>query len=105
MFSPDGKTFVVQRYAIDGYRLTVLSVDGQARAFPMGLAHPDMTDGAAVLFSPDGTKVLAMYKNDGTTSLLLLAAPRGGDQMDLSVPTTDRRDVAASRTVNAEHRR
>ncbi len=85
VFSPDGKTFIVHRSAIDGYRLTALSVDGQARAVPMGLAHPDMTDGAAVLFSPDGTKVLATYRNDATTWLLDVVTG-GGDQMTWSVP-------------------
>jgi Tol biopolymer transport system component len=85
VFSPDGKTFVVHRSAADGYRLTMLSIDGQSPPIPMGDPHPDMTNGASVTFSPDGTKVLATYRNDGTTWLLDV---RTGDaeRMAWSVP-------------------
>ena len=46
-----------------------------------------MTDGASVLFSPDGTKVLATYKDDGTTWLLDVATG-DAEQMDWTVPTS-----------------
>ena len=87
VFSPDGKTFVVHRSAVDGYRLTVLSIDGLRPPIAMGEPHPDMTDGATVLFSPDGTKVLATYKDDRTTWLLDVTTG-DGVRMSWSVPRT-----------------
>jgi dipeptidyl aminopeptidase/acylaminoacyl peptidase len=70
VFSPDATKIVVERSDTDGYRLTILPVDGQGQAIPLGVHHPDMTNGARVTFSPDGTKVLATYQDDGTTWLL-----------------------------------
>lgn len=87
VFSPDGKSFVVQRSAVDGYRVTVLSIDGQNPPVPMGAAHPDMTDGANVVFSPDGTKVLVTYNDDGTTWLFDVATG-DGEQMGWTVPSS-----------------
>ncbi len=87
ILSPDGKHFVVHRSAADGYRLTILSIDGKSPPVPMGAAHPDMTDGASVLFSPDGTKVLATYRDDGTTWLFDVATGEG-DQMAWTVPVS-----------------
>ncbi len=85
IFSPDGSSFVVERYAADGYRLTLLSIDGQHPPVSMGAAHPEGTDGANVLFSPDGTKILATYRDDRTTWLFDVATG-DGDQMDWTVP-------------------
>jgi Tol biopolymer transport system component len=76
-FSPDGTKLVVHRSDADGYLLTILPVDGRGPAVPMGVHHPDMTNGARVLFSPDGTKVLATYQDDGTTWLLDTATGEG----------------------------
>ena len=87
VFSPDGKSFVVQRSAVDGYRVTVLSIDGQNPPVPMGAAHPDMTDGANVVFSPDGSKVLVTYNDDGTTWLFDVATG-DGEQMGWTVPSS-----------------
>jgi TolB protein len=87
IFSPDGKSFIVQRYAADGYRLTLLSIDGKTPPVSMGAAHPDGTGGASVVFSPDGTQVLATYNDDGTTWLFDVMSG-DGDQMDWTVPTS-----------------
>jgi Tol biopolymer transport system component len=87
VFSPDGTSFVVHRSDVDGYRLTVLSIDGKRPPVPMGATHPDMTDGATVLFSPDGRKVLATYKDDGTTWLLDVATG-DAERMAWTVPPT-----------------
>ena len=70
VFSPDSTQLLVERYEGTGYRLTVVPVDGHGPPVAMGVAHPEMTNGARVTFSPDGTKVLATYQDDGTTWLL-----------------------------------
>jgi Tol biopolymer transport system component len=70
VFSPDGTKLVVERYEGTDYRLTVMPVDGHGPPVAMGAAHPEMTNGARLTFSPDGTKVLATYQDDGTTWLL-----------------------------------
>jgi Tol biopolymer transport system component len=87
IFSPDGKSFVVERYAVDGYRLTLLSIDGQSPPVSMGAAHPEGTDGANVVFSPDGTKILATYRDDRTTWLFDVGTGEG-EQMDWTVPAS-----------------
>ena len=69
-FSPDGTKLLVERYLTDGYRLTVVPVDGRGPAVAMGAVHPEMTNGAKAIFSPDGTKVLATYQDDGSTWVL-----------------------------------
>ena len=86
IFSPDGTRLLVHRSAADGYRLTILPIDGRGPAVPMGAAHPDQTDGARVVFSPDGTKVLATYQDDGTTWLLDVATG-AAEPTTWSIPT------------------
>ena len=70
VFSPDGSKLMVERYDVDGYRLTMLSIDGREAPVAMGVHHPESTNGARAIFSPDGTKVLATYQDDRTTWLL-----------------------------------
>jgi TolB protein len=70
VFSPDGSKLMVERYDVDGYRLTILSIDGREAPVAMGVHHPESTNGARAIFSPDGTKVLATYQDDRTTWLL-----------------------------------
>jgi Tol biopolymer transport system component len=70
VFSPDGSKLMVERYDVDGYRPTILSIDGRAAPVALGAHHPEMTNGARAIFSPDGTKVLATYQDDGTTWML-----------------------------------
>jgi dipeptidyl aminopeptidase/acylaminoacyl peptidase len=67
--SPDGTKILVHRSDADGYRLTLLPVDGHGPAISMGEHHPDMTNGARTGFSPDGRTVIATYQDDGTTWL------------------------------------
>jgi len=69
-FSPDGRSIMVERYDADGYRLTILPVDGKGAIVAMDDPHPEMTNGSRAAFSPDGTKVLASYQDDGSTWLL-----------------------------------
>ena len=76
-FSPDGTKLMVERYDADGYRLTIMPVDGRGPVIPMGTYRPEGTDGARAKFSPDGTKVLATYQNDRSTWLLDVATGVG----------------------------
>ena len=85
-FSPDGTQIMAERYvatATGQYHVVVLPVDGTRPAIEIGPAHDSGTDGAQKQFSPDGTSILAMYKQDGS-SWLLDAAGGPGRQLDWS---------------------
>lgn len=80
LFSPDGSTLLIERHGTHaayevadgelGYRLMLVPVDGSGSQLPIGPAHHSGTGGANVEFSPDGTQVLATYKEDWTTWLI-----------------------------------
>ena len=67
----------------------------------MGVAHPEMTNGARVTFSPDGTKVLATYQDDGTTWLLDVDVRRIGAE-GLAHRGAELRHVAAPGTLGGQ---
>ncbi len=70
-FSPDGRTLLEERYDANGkYSMAILSVDGGQPEVVLGAPHPERTNGAAAHFSPDGTKILLTYRDDGSTWLL-----------------------------------
>jgi Tol biopolymer transport system component len=68
-WSADGRRLVFERYKGDTYHLAVGSVDGGAVA-EVGPAQPANTGGSEARFSPDGTKVIAFYKSDGSSWIL-----------------------------------
>lgn len=69
-YSPDGRFLLYERYdESEMYRLAVLPVVG-GEEVALGDPHPQMTDGAAAAWSPDGTQVLVTYRDDDTTWLL-----------------------------------
>ncbi len=84
-FSPDGTKLLVERYDAEGYRPTILPIDGSGPVVGMGDAHPELTNGAAVAFSPDGTTVLATYQDDGTTWLFDVATGEA-ERMTWTIP-------------------
>ena len=86
-FSPDGTQVIADRYvATDTGQYHVVAParrrhrDRRSRWVP---ADDQGTDGAQKQFSPDGTSVLTMYKQDGS-SWLLDAAGGPGRQLDWS---------------------
>jgi Tol biopolymer transport system component len=86
-FSPDGRTLLEERYDADGmYSMAILSVDGGQPAAVLGAPHPEGTNGAAAHFSPDGTKILLTYRDDGSTWLL---ARDGTTQEQVAWPATE----------------
>jgi len=84
-FSPDGTQLLLERYVRGGpdYQLVVVPVDGGGPAIAIGPRKPELSDGAAAAFSPDGTKVLATYWSDKTTWLL---NAKGGPGSEVSWP-------------------
>ena len=86
-YSPDGSLIAFERYSDDvggGYRIVVGSSDGTGPFRALGPAHPALTNGAVVMFSPDGTQLLVNYRADSSTWLFEIAS--GGEQR-MSWPT------------------
>lgn len=74
VLSPDGSAIAYDRYAFDGgYRVAVVPTSGGAPVV-LGDRRPDGSDGAAKVFSPDGTKLIVRYNDDGTVVIFDLAA-------------------------------
>ena len=71
-FSPDGTRILAERYdtARAQYHLALVPVDGSGPVVEIGPAHATGTNGASAVFSPDGTKVLVFYKDDGSSWML-----------------------------------
>lgn len=65
-FTPDGQAVLVERHDDVGYKPTILPIDGSAPTM-LGEYHPSSTGGAGVTLSPDGTQVIATYRDDGST--------------------------------------
>lgn len=84
VFSPDGSKLMLERYTVAGYRLTIVPIDGRGPVVAMGEARPAFSGGAAAVFSPDGSKVLATYRNDKTT-WLLDTATGAATRLDLQI--------------------
>ncbi len=84
-FSPDGTKLLVERYEDTTYQLTILAADGRGPIVPLGTMHPQGTDGAWATFSPDGTKVLATYQDDGTTWQFDVLTGQA-ERLDWSIP-------------------
>jgi Tol biopolymer transport system component len=71
IFSPDASKLLIERYVWDGtYRLIVVPADGGGPATALGDSHPEGTNGASSMWSPDGTTILTTYENDHRTWLL-----------------------------------
>jgi Tol biopolymer transport system component len=85
-FSPDGTKLLVERYEGTSYRLTILPVDGRGPVVTLGEPHPEGTNGAMTTFSPDGTKVLATYQDDGKTWQFDLVTGQG-ERLAWLIPT------------------
>jgi Tol biopolymer transport system component len=70
IFSPDGTKLLLERYVpAGGYRLVIVPVDGNGPAITLGDLHPEFTNGASAMWSPDGKTILATYNNDHRTWL------------------------------------
>ena len=80
MWSPDGTRLVFERYWGGYYHVAVAPSTG-GHVIEIGPAHLVNTDGADKQFSPDGTDVIATYRDDGSTWILDAA---GGPQKQLS---------------------
>ena len=69
VFSPDGTQVAVQRFTqgTSSYDLRILATDGSKPTVRLGTAH-DASNGqaVAVLFSPDGSQLIARYPDDST---------------------------------------
>lgn len=85
LFMPDGEALLIERHDQAGYKPTILPLDG-GPALMMGPYHASSTGGAGVSIAPDGTKVIATYRVDGTTWLLDTATGEG-EQLDWPVPS------------------
>ena len=87
-FMPDGRSLLVERHDASGYKPTILPLDG-GPAVPMGEYHPSSTGGAGMTIAPDGTSVIASYRDDGQTWLLDTATGGGERLEDWRVPDED----------------
>jgi Tol biopolymer transport system component len=83
-FSPDGTKILTTRNIPNAYtyRLAVIPSDGVGAVVLLGGDHTSSsggvdTGGADYLFSPDGTKVYAFYRDDSTTWLFDAATGTG----------------------------
>lgn len=85
IFTPDGEAVLIERHDQTGYKPTILPLDGGS-ALMMGPYHASSTGGAGVTLSPDGTKVIATYRVDGTTWLLDTTTGEG-EQLDWPIPS------------------
>ncbi len=85
IFTPDGDAVLIERHDQTGYKPTILPLDGGS-ALMMGPYHASSTGGAGVTLSPDGTKVIATYRVDGTTWLLDTTTGEG-EQLDWPIPS------------------
>ena len=86
-FSPDGTKLLIERYeAVGGYRLVVVPVDGVGPAIILGDRHPEGTNGAPSIWSPDGASILTTYGDDHRSWLL---AADGSKAEEVTWTTTD----------------
>ena len=78
-FSPDGRWISVYLFGggEQGHQLALLKPDGSGTAMRLGPHLPDNSSGIKVIYSPDGTKLLAVY-DDGTSWLFDLPSGTGG---------------------------
>jgi Tol biopolymer transport system component len=88
LFSPDGKSVALERYPDDTYQLTIVPIDGTSPTVPLGEAHPQMTNGALKVFSPDGTRLLVTFQNDATIWSYDVSTGNG-ERMTWSKPKDD----------------
>ena len=82
-FFPDSQRLLIDRYDIEGYRPTILPIDG-APPLPLGDHHLDGTDGSRTVIAPDGNEVLVTYLDD-ETSWLFDARTGTGREMDWAI--------------------
>jgi Tol biopolymer transport system component len=69
IFSPDGTRLLIERYAIDGYRLVVAPVAGGGPEITLGEPHLEFSSGVSAAWSPDGKSILVTYNDDKRTWL------------------------------------
>ena len=69
MFSPDGTRLLIERYAVDGYRLVVAPVAGGGPEVTLGEPHLEFSHGMSAVWSPDGKTILVTYNDDKRTWL------------------------------------
>ena len=75
--SPDGSTIAYDRYGYDGgYRVAVVPTAG-GKPLVLGDRRLDGTEGALKVFSPDGTKLMVRYNDDGSVVIFDLATGAG----------------------------
>jgi hypothetical protein len=73
VLSPDGSMVAYDRYAYEGgYRVAVIPTAGGV-PMVLGDRRADGSDGAVKMFSPDGTKLLVRYNDDGSVVIFDLA--------------------------------
>jgi WD40 repeat protein len=77
VLSPDGSMVAYDRYAYEGgYRVAVVPTAGGV-PIVLGDRRADGSDGAIKVFSPDGTKLLVRYNDDGSVVIFDLATGSG----------------------------
>jgi dipeptidyl aminopeptidase/acylaminoacyl peptidase len=86
VWSPDGSLIASELYDANGlYQVAVVAATGGTPVL-VGPKKPEMTEGAAIRFSPDGTALLVTYRFDKTTWLLPTA---GGEGRQVNWATTE----------------
>lgn len=84
-WSPDGQRFVFNRWNGTENHLAVGSIAG-GPVIETGPAFPDFTDGAAGLFSPDGTRIVTRYGKDPDAIWILDPDGGPGERILSNVP-------------------
>jgi Tol biopolymer transport system component len=77
-WSPDGERLVFNRLVTGGQEGLVVASAGGGPVVDIGPRFPAYSGGAAAEFSPDGTSVIAMYRQSGEDCRLHLLDPAGG---------------------------
>jgi WD40 repeat protein len=88
VFLPDGESVLIERHDGPGWKPTILPIDGSPPV-RLGDYHPSSTGGAGMTISPDGSSLIATYRDDGTTWRLDTATGEG-EPLDWPVPGEER---------------
>jgi Tol biopolymer transport system component len=86
-WSPDTERLVFNRLVSGGQESLVVAAAGGGPVVEIGPRFPAYSGGANAQFSPDGTTVMAVYRQPGEAGHVHLLDPAGGSDRSLTVVT------------------
>jgi Tol biopolymer transport system component len=84
-WSPDGQRLVFNRLVSGGQEGLVVAAAGGGPVVEIGPRFPAYSGGARVEFSPDGTTIIATYRQEGVAGEVHLLDAAGGSDRSLSI--------------------